>query len=94
MSATANVTMQKTTDCPPGAKPGGSWTHETYVGTTTLIIIAVLCIVALPFAWSPLCCPCDSREVYIAPDGNKLTRSGAHVPAGDCCGHPCGGPNM
>ena len=78
---------------PFGAAPGGIWRTEQYSGMVTLIIFVVLILIGgLLFCWAPFCCPCDSRQVYVAPNGQKHTRSGAVVPSSECCGHPCGGP--
>ena len=79
---------------PPGAPPGGTWTSEQFTGTITIIIAVVLLFLFWPVMCVPFCCPCESRSVYIAPDGRKFVRSGAVVPPSDCCGHPCGGPTQ
>jgi len=77
---------------PPGAAPGGTWTAESYSGQVTLIIFIVLILVFWPALCAPFCCPCDSRNVYVAPNGVKYVASGQVVPINDCCGSPCGGP--
>ena len=39
-------------------------------GRRYLGILGVLC------CWCVVCCPCDSRQVYNAPDGKKVLASG------------------
>ena len=77
---------------PFGAPAGGKWTTESYSGMVTLILVVVLAFFFWPACAAPLCCPCDTRQVYVLPNKAKYTRSGAMVPPNDCCGHPCGGP--
>lgn len=88
----AKEAMLDTNVPPVGAAPGGVWRTEQYSGMVTMIIFIVLLFVGALFCWTPFCCPCDSRQVYVAPNGQKYTRSGAMVPASECCGNPCGGP--
>ena len=54
---------------PPGCAPGGHWTTDKYCGVFSWIL-GVLC------CWCVVCCPCDSRQVYNAPDGKKVLASG------------------
>lgn len=61
---------------PPGAPPGGYWTMDRYCGVVTTLLFLFCCICAP-------CCPCDEREVYRAPNGQKYSRNGAIV--GDGC---------
>jgi len=77
---------------PPGAPDGGAWSREMYTGNTTLLIVLLLVLFFWPALCAPFCCPCDQREVYIAPNGVKYVGSGQIVPQSDCCGNPCGGP--
>ena len=63
-------------NAPPGVPPGGYYKMEKYCGPVTW------CIGCFVFA-CVCCCPCDDREVYIAPNGAKYTRNGAAV--SDCC---------
>lgn len=54
---------------PPGAPIGGHWVDDKYCGGLTWAIGCCLlpCIV---------CCPVDSRTVYVAPNGRKYDQSG------------------
>jgi len=61
---------------PAGAPSGGRYIMEKYCGPVTWCIFCFCCCCAV-------CCPCDDREVYVAPDGRKFTRLGA--PVEDCC---------
>lgn len=74
---------------PLGAPPGGHYGMQTFIGPITLIAILVLVLVFWPCACTPLLCPCDTREVYFAPDGTTRTRTGRQVGVSVCCGHPC-----
>jgi len=51
------------------APPGGTWTTESYIGPTTF---------CMAFCLSPLAvvCPCDTRSVYIAPNGTHYRTVG------------------
>ena len=51
------------------APGGGTWTQEPYVGGVTFFLALFLS----PFA---LCCPCDTRMVYIAPNGQRFPSRG------------------
>ena len=44
-------------------------TTDKYCGIFSWIL-GVLC------CWCVVCCPCDSRQVYNAPDGKKVLASG------------------
>ena len=55
---------------------------------TMIIFVVLVFIGSLLFCWATFCCPCDSRQVYITPSGQKYTRSGAMVPTSECCGNP------
>ena len=68
---------------PVGAPAGGVWARESFCGPVTLLIGICFFI--------PSCfCPCDQRNVYIAPDGMKYNEVSAGrggllgVPAA-CC---------
>jgi len=78
---------------PIGAPPGGRWMDEQFTGAVTCIFALIIFFFFWPATAAPFCCPCDQRTVYVAPNGQKYTRSGAYVPPNDCCGHPCGGPS-
>mmetsp|Transcript_6251 Transcript_6251/g.18491 ORF Transcript_6251/g.18491 Transcript_6251/m.18491 type:complete len:87 (+) Transcript_6251:118-378(+) len=58
------------TSVPPGAPPGGTWVEEKYCGPMSWCVGCLLC-------WCVVCCPFDTRQVYQAPDGKKITKSGA-----------------
>lgn len=58
------------TNPPPGAPPGGQWVQESYIGIITIILAVFVAICAL-------CCPCDTRMVYVAPNGVKYKANGA-----------------
>jgi len=51
------------------APPGGIWSTEQYIGPTTF---------CLGFCITPLvvCCPCDTRRVYVAPNGQRYSHEG------------------
>ena len=68
---------------PRGAPPGGYWTQQPMVGPTTMIINAALCFF---FLAPPVfcCCPCDSRYVYIAPNGIAYAPTGNVAPPRMC----------
>jgi hypothetical protein len=53
------------TNIPYGAPPGGHYESEQYCGVVTILIGIFLfpCV---------CCCPCDSRQVYVAPDGRRF----------------------
>ena len=63
---------------PPGAPPGGRYTLEKHCGLITWLVGIFL----FPFV---CCCPCDTREMYVAPDNSRWTMHGAHVEGGECC---------
>ena len=42
---------------------------EEYCGPFSWILGIICC-------WCVVCCPCDSRQVYNAPDGKKVLASG------------------
>lgn len=50
-------------------------TTDKYCGVFSWLL-GVLC------CWCVVCCPCDSRQVYNAPDGKKVLASG--TPSGQC----------
>ena len=60
---------------PAGAPPGGQYKIEKYMGPLSWCICCFACCCVI-------CCPCDEREIYLAPNGRKYTRNGAEV--GDC----------
>ena len=60
---------------PAGAPPGGQYKIEKYMGPLSWCICCFACCCII-------CCPCDEREIYVAPNGRKYTRNGAEV--GDC----------
>merc|ERR1712216_457622 len=53
-----------------GAPPGGEYRMVKYVGCCTMFVGLVLFI-------PTCCCPCDSKEHYIAPDGTHYMPTGA-----------------
>ena len=57
---------------PPGAPPGGEYIIEKHCGIITILIGLFLCPCVC-------CCPCDTQEVYVAPDGTRWTRTGARI---------------
>ena len=57
---------------PPGAPPGGHLVVEKYCGLMTTLFTVFLCVCAPA-------CPCDEREVYVAPDGSRWTPNGARM---------------
>merc|ERR1712151_1389452 len=63
---------------PPGAPPGGRMIHEKYMGSISWVSAGVVCFFTccgcLVFA-----CPCDERDVYVAPNGQKYTSTGALI---------------
>ena len=60
---------------PYGAPPGGTWVREPYCGPITLLI--GICF------FLPSCfCPCDQRNVYIAPNGYKYNEHGGIMSQG------------
>merc|ERR1712021_153417 len=61
---------------PPGAPPGGQRVHEKYMGTNSWIIAGVVCFFTC-CGCVVMACPCDERDVYIAPNGQKYTTNGA-----------------
>ena len=63
------VVAQPGSGVPPGCAPGGHWTTDKYCGVFSWLL-GVLC------CWCVVCCPCDSRQVYNAPDGKKVLASG------------------
>ena len=63
---------------PPGAPLGGVYTIESHCGVIT-ILIAVFVFPCI------CCCPCDTQEVYVAPDGTRWLRTGARLPDGKRC---------
>ena len=63
------VVTQPGSGVPPGCAPGGHWTTDKYCGVFSWLL-GVLC------CWCVVCCPCDSRQVYNAPDGKKVLASG------------------
>ena len=67
LPAGALVSRRETTDA--ACAPGGHWTTDKYCGVFSWIL-GVLC------CWCVVCCPCDSRQVYNAPDGKKVLASG------------------
>ena len=58
---------------PPGCPPGGVFKNVPYVGDTTWCIALCFLEVAL---CTPLLCPCDTKEMYIAPDGTHYSLNG------------------
>ena len=48
---------------------GPTGTTDKYCGVFSWLL-GVLC------CWCVVCCPCDSRQVYNAPDGKKVLASG------------------
>jgi len=56
---------------PYGAPPGGHWADEKFCGPQTMGIACVLIICFWPGACCAPACPCDTRQVYVAPDGKK-----------------------
>mmetsp|Transcript_25207 Transcript_25207/g.80586 ORF Transcript_25207/g.80586 Transcript_25207/m.80586 type:complete len:94 (+) Transcript_25207:38-319(+) len=62
---------------PPGAPPGGHYAMKPYCGVVTILITAFICVCA-GF------CPCDSKEVYIAPNGQAYTPEGTMTKFGPC----------
>lgn len=61
---------------PPGCPPGGVFENVSYVGPITCIITFLLGELFFGFC-SPLCCPCDTKEMYIAPDGTHYSITGS-----------------
>lgn len=62
--------------CPPGAPAGGHLEEVNEFG-------AISCILCLLGFWCSICAPCDSKTLYIAPDGTKWTMVGAKLEAPD-----------
>jgi len=58
---------------PPGCPPGGVFKNVPYVGDTTWCI--ALCFLEVTLC-TPLLCPCDTKEMYIAPDGTHYSPTG------------------
>ena len=54
---------------PPGAPPGGVWVNDNYCGPVTICIAILIC-------FPTCCCPCDTRTVYLAPNGQKFNEQG------------------
>ena len=54
---------------PPGAPPGGVWMNDNYCGPVTICIAILIC-------FPTCCCPCDTRTVYLAPNGQKFNEQG------------------
>ena len=54
---------------PAGCPPGGVFKNVEYVGPITFLMF---------FLCGPqsLCCPCDEKEMYIAPDGKHYSLNG------------------
>merc|ERR1740139_591681 len=63
---------------PPGAPPGGQMVHEKYPGQITWISAGVCCVCTCCGCLA-LACPCDERDVYVAPNGKKYTLTGAMI---------------
>lgn len=75
---------------PPGCPPGGQYGQQQYIGIISIFAILLLLFFFWPLCFIPLCAPCDSRQVYRAPNGVTYNRLGYPIPAGGCCGNPCG----
>jgi hypothetical protein len=70
---------------PPGAPPGGYWSSDNYCGDMTLITAFLLAFFCTPLVCCCVpCCPCDTRPVYRAPDGERYLVNGAIAPNGPC----------
>ena len=71
-------TMVMTQMAPPyGAPPGGHYENEQFCGVIT-ILIAIFLVPCV------CCCPCDSRQVYVAPDGRRFQLPGNEAGC-ECC---------
>lgn len=69
---------------PPGVVPNGRYVHEHWCGPSTTVAAAMLAIFFLPALCCLPACKCDTREVYIAPSGQKFLRDGSPAQP-DCC---------
>ena len=63
---------------PPGAPAGGHMVHEKYMGTVTMVAGGAVCLLTC-CGCLVLLCPCDERDVYVAPNGQKYNLQGAIV---------------
>ena len=68
---------------PMGAPPGGYWRMQPTVGPITMAINAAVCICFCAGFWY-CCCPCDTRYVYIAPNGIAYMPTGMVAPPRMC----------
>ncbi len=67
---------------PMGAPPGGYWRMQPTVGPITMgINLLLLCFLVPPVF---CCCPCDTRYVYIAPNGIAYMPTGMVAPPRMC----------
>jgi len=57
---------------PPGAPAGGQWQQEKFCGIVTMVVTAFCC-------WCAFCCPCDTRPVYVGPDGKTYKEDGCII---------------
>lgn len=68
---------------PPGVPPGSRLEQDKYPGVNTKVSAACLCLCCGPLAAPCILCllasPIDERDVYIAPNGEKFTKSGAWI---------------
>ena len=68
---------------PQGAPPGGYWMQQQTVGPATMGILAGLCLcLCIPPVFC--CCPCDTRYVYMAPNGVAYMPTGMVAPPRMC----------
>ena len=61
---------------PPGAPPGGEYRMVPYVGPSTWLAVIAVAVCFGVCAPLPCCCPCDTKELYVAPDGTHYTANG------------------
>mmetsp|Transcript_30805 Transcript_30805/g.60108 ORF Transcript_30805/g.60108 Transcript_30805/m.60108 type:complete len:120 (+) Transcript_30805:29-388(+) len=54
---------------PPGAPLGGRWESINYCGPISTCIFCFVCVFIV-------CCPVDTKQVYIAPDGRRFNQNG------------------
>ena len=69
---------------PPGALEGGTWVPEPFCGDATLVATILAAIIFWPALCCIPCCKCDSRLIYIAPDGSRHLPHGGPVPRDPC----------
>mmetsp|Transcript_47843 Transcript_47843/g.113685 ORF Transcript_47843/g.113685 Transcript_47843/m.113685 type:complete len:142 (+) Transcript_47843:187-612(+) len=63
---------------PPGLPPGCVPVHEAYCGPLTVVLGLFICV-CFGCGCFVVCCPCDERTVYVAPDGRRYLSNGLPV---------------